>query len=123
VNHSATAVVAVNPSAPCPAIRITTNPAVSPTMEPTADRAHRAAANTSPMTTMTRRTPYRSSRRPTIGMARAPVSVPARYAVEIVERLTPSWAIMGSMNTDTAAVCPGAVIATISADQPTMCQP
>lgn len=67
--------------------------------------------------------PNRSSRRPTIGIASAPVRVPTRYAAEIADRLTPISAIMGSMNTDTAAVCPGAVIATMSADQPTTCQP
>ncbi len=77
-NHRATAVVAARPSAPCPAMRMATNPAVSPTIELTADSAHRASAKTAPITAMTRRTPNRSSARPTKGIATAPVRVPTR---------------------------------------------
>jgi hypothetical protein len=78
VNHSAVAVVAVRPSAPCPAIRIPTKPAVTPTIPVTADNPMRKAPNTAPTTAMVRRTPNLSSARPTIGMAAAPVSVPIR---------------------------------------------
>jgi hypothetical protein len=96
---------------------------VSPTIELTAASEHRAAENTTPIPAITRRTPKRSSILPMNGIASAPVSVPMRYAVEIGDRLIPSSSIIGSMNTDTAAVWPGAVAATIRVDQPTMCQP
>jgi hypothetical protein len=77
-NHSATAVVAVSPSAPWPAMRIPTNPAVSPTTEVTKDSPIRSAPNASPMTAIVRRTPYRSSARPIHGSAIAPARVPTR---------------------------------------------
>ena len=110
-NHNAAAVVAVRLSAPWPAMRMPTKPAVSPTMPLTVDKAIRAPPNTAPMTAIVRRMPKRSSARPTQGIASAPVSVPIRYAVEMADRETFSSAMTGSMNTETPAVWPGPVAA------------
>lgn len=57
VNHSAVAVVAVRLSAPCPAIRMPTKPAVSPMSSVTSAMEIRTAPKTAPMVAMVRRTP------------------------------------------------------------------
>ncbi len=56
-NHRATAVVAVSPSAPWPAMRTPTKPAVRPTIELTNDSPMSTAPKAKPMTAMVRRTP------------------------------------------------------------------
>lgn len=122
-NHNATDVVDTSDREPCPSMRMPTKPNVSGTKPPTPPMAASTAPNPSATTVVTRRTPSRSMRLPTVGSASAPASVPTRYAADSCDRDMPSVSSIGSTNTLTPTVWPGAVIARHRPENTTMRQP